>query len=107
VTIRADTGVFDGEYYFEVNLKTDGLMQIGFCTLQTPFTTSRGVGDDPTSYAFDGHRVKIWNNQSKSYGEAWSAGDTIGASIDFQSKSISFYRNFKKFDKAFIRVPTG
>jgi Kip1 ubiquitination-promoting complex protein 1 len=36
-------------------------MQIGWCTLATPFLHDNGVGDDPTSYAYDGNRVKKWN----------------------------------------------
>mgnify|MGYP001607487457 CR=1 FL=1 len=31
-------------------------MQIGWCTLATPFIAENGVGDDETSYAFDGFR---------------------------------------------------
>jgi len=60
-SIRANTGVFAGRYYYEVNLKSAGLMQIGWSTLQTPFNTQRGVGDDKTSYAYDGFRIKKWN----------------------------------------------
>lgn len=33
VSCRANTGVFKGVWYYEVTLKTDGLMQIGWCTL--------------------------------------------------------------------------
>lgn len=43
---------------------TAGLMQIGWCTLATPFVQDKGVGDDETSYAFDGHRIKRWNHTS-------------------------------------------
>ena len=32
-SIRANTGVFAGRYYYEVLLKSSGLMQIGWCTL--------------------------------------------------------------------------
>lgn len=38
-SIRANTGVFSGRYYYEVQLKTSGLMQIGWSTLQTPFNS--------------------------------------------------------------------
>lgn len=31
-------------------------MQIGWCTLATPFMAENGVGDDETSYAYDGFR---------------------------------------------------
>jgi SPRY domain len=43
-------------------------MQIGWCTLATSFSPDRGVGDDETSYAFDGYRVKKWNGSSSTYG---------------------------------------
>ena len=56
-SIRANTAVFSGRYYYEVRIMTAGLMQIGWCTLATPFVHDRGVGDDDTSYAFDGFRV--------------------------------------------------
>lgn len=45
-SIRANTGVFKGRYFYEVVLRTNGLMQIGWCTLQTTFNSQRGVGDD-------------------------------------------------------------
>jgi Kip1 ubiquitination-promoting complex protein 1 len=83
VSIRANVGVFSGCYYYEVMLKTMGLMQIGWSTIQTPFTSHRGVGDDPTSFAYDGFRVKKWNKDNLAYGEAWSIGDVIGTLIDF------------------------
>lgn len=56
--------------------------------MQTPFTAQRGVGDDATSYAYDGYRIKKWNNDDLTYGDAWSVGDIIGTLIDFEKKSI-------------------
>jgi Kip1 ubiquitination-promoting complex protein 1 len=53
------------------------------------------VGDDDTSYAYDGYRVKKWNLDSHRYGEQWTAGDVIGTLIDFTKKEISFFRNDK------------
>ena len=32
-SIRATAGVFSGRYYYEAMIKTNGLMQIGWCTL--------------------------------------------------------------------------
>jgi len=43
---------------------SSGVMQIGWCTLATPFSHENGVGDEETSYAFDGARVKKWNGDS-------------------------------------------
>jgi len=63
-------------------------MQIGWSTIQTPFNLQRGVGDDLTSYAYDGYRIKKWNKDNLAYGEAWSVGDIIGSLIDFDRKVI-------------------
>lgn len=41
------------------------------------------MGDDESSYAYDGNRVKKWNKENLGYGEAWSVGDVIGTLIDF------------------------
>lgn len=107
VSIRANTGVFSGRYYYEVQLKTNGLMQIGWSTLQTPFSFQRGVGDDVTSYAYDGHRIKKWNSDSLTYGEAWSVGDIIGTLIDFDRKVIQYWRNMKPLGRAFTNITSG
>ena len=80
-------------------------MQIGWCTLATPFIREDGVGDDSTSYAYDGGRVRKWNNgQDIAYGEGWAAGDTIGTMIDFNKKEISFWRNEKCLGVAFTNI---
>ncbi len=106
-SIRANTAVFSGRYYYEVKIFTDGIMQIGWCTLATPFLHDRGVGDDPTSYAYDGNRVKKWNDESSSYGEKWAPGDTIGTMIDFQNREITFYRNDVSLGVAFKSIKIG
>ncbi len=65
------------------------------------------MGDDRDSYAFDGSRIKKWNRESLSYGEAWSAGDIIGTLINFDDKSISFWRNGQSLGRAFNHIKTG
>lgn len=60
-SIRANTAVFSGKYYYEIKLLSSGLMQFGWCTLATPFMMDNGVGDDETSYAYDGFRIMKWN----------------------------------------------
>ena len=106
-SVRATTGVFAGRFYFEVMLKSSGFMQIGWSTLQTTFNSQNGVGDDSTSYAYDGHRVKKCNRDNLGYGEAWSVGDVIGTLIDFDRKVISFWRNNKNLGKAFANIKVG
>ena len=85
----------------------DGLAQIGWCKLQTPFEHANGVGDDRHSYAFDGHRKKKWNGSDEPYGEQWATGDVIGTLIDISNKEIMFWRNNKFLGVAFSNIETG
>ena len=82
-------------------------MQIGWCTLATPFTDGNGVGDDETSYAYDGFRLKKWNSGSSNYGEKWAAGDVIGTLIDLNLWEISFFRNERPLGIAFKNIKSG
>lgn len=82
-------------------------MQIGWCTLATPFVHDKGVGDDPTSYAYDGNRVKKWNDESSPYGERWAPGDVIGTMIDLKAREISFFRNDVPLGVAFKQIKIG
>lgn len=63
-----------------------------------------GVGDDETSYAYDGNRIKKWNAMQQPYGEGWTAGDIIGTEIDFDKKEIKFWRNDKDLGVAFKNI---
>lgn len=66
-----------------------------------------GIGDDSTSFAYDGQRRLKWNMNSSPYGESWTHGDIIGARINFKNKEISFYRNNKNLGVAFKNIKTG
>ena len=107
VSIRANTALTRHCFYYEVQLFSSGVMQIGWATLQTPFSRTDGVGDDRTSFAYDGHRVKKWNCGSTTYGEQWVAGDIIGTLLDLTAREISFWRNNKFLGVAFTEVPVG
>lgn len=75
--------------------------------MATPFMMENGVGDDETSYAYDGFRVHKWNLNKQYYGEGWSAGDIIGTLIDFEKKEIKFWRNDKCLGVAFKNIKVG
>ena len=80
---------------------TDGVQQLGWCTIDCPFTHEEGVGDAPDSYAYDGGRVKRWNCSPHDYGEAWRVGDVIGVCLDLDDGTITFYRNGRSLGVAF------
>ena len=101
---RASAYVSRGKWMYEVELETAGVQQIGWATLTCPFTDRKGVGDAEDSYAFDGKRVKKWNNESKPYGQPWVIGDVIGCCIDLDEGKISFYRNGESMGVAFTGI---
>ena len=88
-------------------MNTNKLSQIGWCQLKTEFNSQNGVGDDLTSYAYDGYRNCIWHRDRKNYGELWNVGDIIGCGIDLEGKKIEYFLNGKSLGIAFTDVPTG
>uniref|UniRef100_A0A8C4K3H7 RING-type E3 ubiquitin transferase n=1 Tax=Dromaius novaehollandiae TaxID=8790 RepID=A0A8C4K3H7_DRONO len=68
-SIRATTCVYKGKWIYEVLISSQGLMQIGWCTLSCRFNQEEGVGDTPDSYAYDGNRVRKWNVTTTNYGK--------------------------------------
>lgn len=107
LSIRANTAIFAECYYYEVTLLSNGLMQIGWCTLTTEFTHENGVGDSPHSYAYDGYRVKKWNEEHLDYGQRWQVGDVIGTMLNLRTREILFWRNSEFLGVAFSDVKVG
>ncbi|GAB1294676.1 E3 ubiquitin-protein ligase RNF123 [Apodemus speciosus] len=81
-TIRSTTCVYKGKWVYEVLISSQGLMQIGWCTINCRFNQEEGVGDTHNSYAYDGNRVRKWNVTTTNYGKAWAAGDIVSCLID-------------------------
>ena len=107
MSIRANTAVFKESFYYEVTLLSDGLMQIGWCSLNTPFSSQDGVGDSQNSYAYDGYRVEKWNDDHSNYGQRWAVGDVIGTLINLNTREILFWRNHDFLGVAFSGVEIG
>ena len=103
-SIAANNCIISGKWCYEVTLLTNGLFQIGFCQLNTPFTRHNGVGDDKTSYAYDGWRKVSWNGEKKMYGKHWESGDVIGVCIDMDKKIIEYYLNGEPLGIAFNNI---
>ena len=96
VSIRANNCLIKGKWSYEVLLETNGLLQIGFCQLKTPFNQHYGVGDDIHSFGYDGYRLSCWSKNENRYGKIWDLGDIIGVCIDLDNKLIEYYQNGEK-----------
>ena len=107
LSLMANNCVTSGKWCYEVTLLTNGLFQIGFCQLSTVFTRHAGVGDDKTSYAYDGYRKVNWNGEKKMYGRHWDSGDVVGVCIDLDKKVIEYYLNGEPLGIAFNNIPKG
>ena len=107
LSIMANNCVISGKWCYEVTLLTNGLMQIGFCQLNSAFTRHSGVGDDKTSYAYDGYRKLSWNADRKMYGRFWDCGDVVGVCIDLDKKNIEYFLNGISLGIAFFNIQKG
>ena len=96
VSLRANNCVIKGKWCYEVLLESNGLLQIGFCQLKTPFNQQYGVGDDIHSFGYDGYRLSCWNKDENRYGKIWDYGDVIGVCLDLDNKYIEYYQNGEK-----------
>lgn len=88
-----------GKWYYEVELVTDGLMQIG-AIVRNKFTATtgrgNGVGDDAASWAYDGSKGIIYSastSVSIASNGKWSKGDRIGVGLDMDANIIVWYKN--------------
>ncbi|KAI1890342.1 hypothetical protein AGOR_G00152750 [Albula goreensis] len=106
-SIRATTCVFKGKWVYEVLISSQGLMQIGWCTLNCRFNQEEGVGDTPDSYAYDGNRVRKWNVTTTNYGKSWAAGDIVSCLIDLDEGTITFCLNGQSLGTAFSNIKMG
>ncbi|MEQ2258301.1 hypothetical protein XENORESO_015250, partial [Xenotaenia resolanae] len=106
-SIRATTCVYKGKWAYEVLISSQGLMQIGWCTLSCRFNQEEGVGDTPDSYAYDGNRVRKWNVTTTNYGKSWAAGDIVSCLIDLDEGTITFCLNGQSLGTAFSNIKMG
>ncbi|KAI9995477.1 hypothetical protein PInf_012542 [Phytophthora infestans] len=87
--------LFRGKWFYEVEVVTSGLIQVGWIDgyFQGSSDQGEGVGDHNHSWSYDGNRQRRWNSGSSSYGEKWRAGDVIGCLLDLTTQEMTFFRN--------------
>ena len=88
-----------GKWYYEVELLTAGCLQIGWAdgsfAGHCQADRGDGVGDGPSSWAYDGWRRYKWHAVATEWGCRWQVGDIIGCAVDMDSYTISFTVNGK------------
>lgn len=90
-----DLSVVSGKWYYELHLLTGGCMQVGWVTPKYTgdAQTGDGVGDDPESWAYDGHRQTRWNGKATPWGTKWKPGDTVCCVIDCDRGELRYALN--------------
>jgi len=91
--------VDDGCKFYEVELVSNGIMQIGWAT--TLFVgddaNGDGVGDDANSWGYDGKRKKLWHSgETSPFGNSescWKENDIVGCFINAKEGSLKFFLN--------------
>lgn len=106
-TVKANCCVFRGKWMYEVQLRSKGIMQIGWCSSKCQFTADTGVGDTRNSYGLDGSKQRLWHVQTRKYGPYWRSGDIIGVCCDMDAGSIEYHRNGVALGEAFRDIERG
>lgn len=96
-SVRCTFQVDEGVWYYETQVITPGVMQIGWATKDSTFLNHEGygIGDDAYSVAYDGCRRLIWHDaHNRAQGQsAWKAGDILGCLLDLTVPEAIFYLN--------------
>ncbi|KAG5489799.1 hypothetical protein GH5_00682 [Leishmania sp. Ghana 2012 LV757] len=96
-TVTGDCAVGAGAWYFEVTLRTQGLMQIGWMQKgEAPHGNGHGVGDSSTSWSVDLFRRVMWHRgvpEPVSMPRRWATGDVVGCAVDMTHGELSFFLN--------------
>ena len=85
-SVRGNAKVKRGRWYYEVLLRSDAMVQIGWCSdaFVPDAARNKGVGDDEGSWAFDGCRLLLrWNKTHKPWGKKpWKEADVVGCLLN-------------------------
>uniref|UniRef100_A0A452QS34 RING-type E3 ubiquitin transferase n=1 Tax=Ursus americanus TaxID=9643 RepID=A0A452QS34_URSAM len=97
---RGLTWLIPGKWLYEVLISSQGLMQIGWCTISCRFNQEEGVGDTHNSYAYDGNRVRKWNVTTTNYGKVRAeTGEIIGHGVGGKGNGVSLGTAFENLSR--------
>lgn len=97
-SVRTTFQVDSGSWYYECQVITPGVMQIGWATKNSRFLNHEGygIGDDLYSLAYDGCRRLLWYKAKPSVimdMHEWRSGDILGCFLDLDNKMAVFTLN--------------
>eukprot|EP01123_Difflugia_compressa_P010642 TRINITY_DN3943_c0_g1_i1.p1 TRINITY_DN3943_c0_g1~~TRINITY_DN3943_c0_g1_i1.p1 ORF type:complete len:207 (-),score=40.15 TRINITY_DN3943_c0_g1_i1:4-558(-) len=107
--------VTQGKWYYEVEMITCGLFQIGWATDQFKADPEggMGVGDDEYSWAIDLFRKKKWHkdndNENLSYAvdTTWQKGGIVQVFLDLDKRAMIFGYQGKDLGAAYTNFDIG
>ncbi|XP_072931116.1 RING finger and SPRY domain-containing protein 1-like [Epargyreus clarus] len=97
-SVRCTFQVDGGAWYYEAEIITPGVMQIGWATKNSHFLNHEGygIGDDLYSVSYDGCRRLVWYKAKPTKSNtvaAWKQGDVLGCLMDIDKREAIFYQN--------------
>uniref|UniRef100_A0A8B9RMZ7 Ryanodine receptor 2b (cardiac) n=1 Tax=Astyanax mexicanus TaxID=7994 RepID=A0A8B9RMZ7_ASTMX len=78
--------VWDGKWYFEFEVVTDGEMRVGWA--QPGSKPDVELGSDDQAFVFDGCKGQWWHGSAVRLGRPWQEGDVIGCLLDLSQKTM-------------------
>ncbi|KAG1045687.1 hypothetical protein G6F43_011236 [Rhizopus delemar] len=101
-SVRATACVKRGKWYYEAQLLSHGIIQIGWATSRCRFSPDEGygVGDDCNGFAFDTFRSAVWADgicvhPNGNRRVRCSVGDVVGTLLDLDNGACTYYINGK------------
>ena len=100
-SVRATIGKSSGKWYFEFTAGSAFYALIGLMTPSAYVGPSSYPGADTGGYNYYAQGVKFNGGSQGAYGGTYTAGDIIGVAVDFDARTITFYKNGTNLGAAF------
>lgn len=91
-TARGNVYAKDGAFYYEVTVRTNGRIWIGWCSSKFQ-GSDEAIGSDKHSWGFEGSDTPTASHDGKSegFGKKWKEGSVVGCALDVAAGTISYW----------------
>jgi len=98
-------GITSGKWYWEYVI-TAGTVgsEIGIASADRNFSGGLSNSSVGTAYGYKTNGQKFENTTYSSYGASWTTGDIIGIAFDYDSGTLTFYKNNSSQGTAFTGI---